>query len=96
MKVYFNIPANTPTQSAVRNEAATADASWNTLGANQYGIVRVFADDVLVTTREIRKSGELLRILSGFKAEQWQWEFEGRVVITNLQAATTAKELGNV
>jgi hypothetical protein len=33
---------------------------------------------------------------SGFKAEQWQWEMLGVVLISNLQVATSAKELGNV
>lgn len=96
MKIYFDIPPGSPALNPVRNTAATSDASWNTLAANQYGIVRVYADDILVTTREIRSSAELLRILSGFKADTWQWEFEGRVQITNMQAATSVKELGQV
>ncbi len=96
MKVFFSVPPNTPAQNAVRNEAATLDPSWNTLQTGQYGIVRVYADNVLVTTREIRSSGELLRILSGFKADVWQFEIEGRVLITNIQIATTVKELGTV
>lgn len=95
MKVFFDIPSTAPVQGT-RNQAATTDPSWNTLGPNQYGIIRVYGDGNLVTTREIYKSGELLRILSGFKVEQWQWEFEGRVRISNVQVATTAKELGTV
>jgi hypothetical protein len=50
----------------------------------------------LVTAREFQKSGELLRILSGFKAENWKFEILGRVVVSNLQIATSAKELANV
>lgn len=96
MKVYFSVPPGTPTLNATRKEDATNDASWNTLDADRYGYVRVYADDQLVTVREIRNSGELLRILSGFKAETWQWEFEGRVLISNMQAATTVKELSGV
>lgn len=95
MKIYFDVPTNTPAQGT-RSVLPTADPAWNTLGANQYGIVRVFADDVLVTTREIYKSGELMRILSGFKAETWQFEFNARVVITNVQIATTVKQLSNM
>ncbi len=95
MKIFFDIPPGTPAQGT-RNTAATNDASWNTLGANQYGIIRVYADDVLVTTREVFTSGEMLRILSGFKAERWQWEIEGRVSVSNLQVATSARELGGV
>lgn len=96
MKVFFSVPPNTPTQNATRNEAATTDASWNTLATDQYGIIRVYADGVLVTTREIRKSGELLRILGDFKADIWQWEIEGRVLINNVQLAPTVKELAQV
>lgn len=88
MKVYFTIPSSTPTQNADRNTS-----SIQTLASDQYGIVRVYADDVLWTTREIRTSGELLRILSGGKFEFWQWELEGRVEILNVQAATSVKDL---
>lgn len=89
MKVYFTAGAGAPTQSATRDESATQP----TLGANQYGIIRVYADDVLVTTREIRYSGELLRILSGFMAERWMFEVEARVLVSNVQVATSSKEL---
>jgi hypothetical protein len=95
MKIFFDIPAGSPTPGA-RNQAATNDASWLTLGANQYGIIRVYADNNLVTTREFQNSGELLRVLSGFKTEVWQWEIEGRVQVSNFQVATNARELGSV
>lgn len=95
MKIFFSVPPGTPAQGA-RNTADTNDASWNTLGATQYGIIRVYADDTLVTTREVYTSGEMLRVLSGFKAERWQWEIEGRVNVSNLQVATSARELGGV
>ena len=65
-----------------------------TLAANQYGILRVYADGNLYTTREIRSSGELLRIYSSTKVEQWQYEVEGRVSVSNFQVATSVKELG--
>jgi hypothetical protein len=89
VKVWFTVPSTTPSQIA-RN---TADPQPE-LGDNQYGIVRIFTDGQLWTTREIRKSGELLRIYSGIKVEQWQFEVEGRVNISNLQIATSVKELG--
>jgi hypothetical protein len=95
-RVFFDVPPGTPVQSAVRNTAPTGDASWNTLGAGQYGIIRVFADGNLVTTREIRNSGEIQRILSGFKADTWQFQFTGIVNITNVKVATSVKELGMV
>ena len=91
MKVFFDVPATTPAQNAVRNTDPV-----QTLSPDQYGIVRVYADDRLVTTRELRKSGELLRISSGFKADFWQVELEGRVKIKSIQIATSAKELAGV
>lgn len=104
MKVYFKVPPGTPTQNPVRDESDTDDTDWNTLPTDKYGIIRVYAShstdpgDVmeLVTVRELRASGELMRILGGFKAESWQWEIEGRVEITNVQAAGTVKELAAV
>jgi hypothetical protein len=95
MKLFFTVPTGTPAPG-VRNTAAASDPSWNTLGTNQYAIIRVYADGDLVTCREAQNSGEMLRVLSGFKAEQWQWEISGQVLITNLQVATSARELGSV
>jgi hypothetical protein len=91
MRIFFSVPDTTPPQLA-------RDTSFPqlTLGPNQYGIVRVYVDGQLWTTREIRTSGELLRILSGTKGEQWQFELEGRIVISNMQTATSVKELALV
>ena len=102
MRVFFTRPPNTPTQNACPNEACADDPSWATLGANQLGIIKTFADVdctgemVLVDCREITRSGGLLRIVGGFKAEQWAWQVLGRVTISNIQIATSVKELGNV
>jgi hypothetical protein len=84
------------------NQSPASDVSWNTLQPNQLGIIKTFVDYdgtgrmVLVDCREITSSGGLLRIISGFKAEQWQFQIAGRIIISNVQIATTAKELGNV
>lgn len=91
MRLWFNVPPGTTPQNATR----TITPTIATLASDMYGIVRVYADGVLVTTREIRTSGELLRINSGFKADFWQWEIEGRVAILNMQVATNVKELAN-
>ncbi len=96
IKVYFSVPPGSPAQNAVRKTDATDDASWNTLDADRWGYIRVFADGNLVTVREIRSSGELLRILSGYKYETWQFEIEGRVLISNIQIATSVRELASV
>lgn len=96
MRIWFDVPAGTPAQNVDRTITPTIP----TLNADMYGIVRVYAGDnndglQLLTTREIRTSGELLRINSGQKYEQWQFEFEGRVNITGFQVATSVKELRN-
>ena len=91
IKVWFSVPSTTPPQVARNTNDPQA-----ILGPNQYGIVRAYADGQLWTTREIRKSGELLRIYSGIKVEQWQFEVEGRINISNFQVATSVKELGLV
>lgn len=91
IKVWFTVPSTTPPQLDRNTNDPQA-----TLSPNQYGIVRVYADDQLWTTREIRKSGELLRIYSGIKVEQWVFEVEARINISNFQVATSVKELGLV
>lgn len=91
VKVWFSVPPGTPPQIDRNINDPQAE-----LGPNQYGIVRVYADGNLWSTRELRTSGELLRIYSGIKVEQWQFEVEGRVLVSNLQVATSTKELGLV
>lgn len=91
MKIWFTVPGTTPEQGD--RDTSTPQA---VLGANQYGIVRVYRDGTLWTTREIYRSGELLRIISGIKAVDWQFELEGRVTIQNMQVATSVKELAQV
>lgn len=107
-KLFFTVPAGTPALAPERFEAPVTDPGWAALGANQYAIVKVYADIgadangnpdgslVLVEAKEVRRSGEMLRVQSGFKAENWQFEIMGRVLVSNLQIATAAKELANV
>jgi hypothetical protein len=108
IKVFFTVPPNTPALGASRNELPANDSSWNSLAPNQYLTIKTFVDIgtdaagnpngsmVLIDAREVRKSGELLRIISGFKCEQWQFTLTGRILVSNVQIATTAKELANV
>jgi hypothetical protein len=102
MKVFFQVPPNTPAQNAIPNTAPASDPSWNALTSGQWGIIKTFVDYdgtgnlTLIDAREIRGSGEILRLVSGFKAEQWQWQILGRVNISNVQIASTPKELGTV
>ena len=44
-------------------------------------------------TRELRTSGEMMRLPSGFKADYWQIEFETVIRINSVQLATSVKEL---
>jgi len=98
MRVFFNVPPGTPPQNPVRTTVPDmGDDILFTVG--MYGVVRVFADPAndgvltLITARELRRSGELMRINSGFKCEFWQYEIEGVISVQNLQAGATAKEL---
>lgn len=91
IRVYFSIPGTSPALNPVRNTALVQE-----VGADRYGVVRIYADDRLVQTWELRTSGELVRLPSGFKAEFWQFEFEARVEITSVQVADTIEGLKSV
>lgn len=62
----------------------------------QNAVVRIYADGKLLLTHEIRESGELHRMPTGFKAAFWQIELEGMVKVKNFQMATSVKELASV
>jgi hypothetical protein len=62
----------------------------------QLAIVRVYADGRLVSAQEVRQSGELHRLPTGFKAQFWEIEFEAKVKIKSFQMATSVKELALV
>lgn len=94
MRIWFDIPPGLPAQNAVRDVADPQPAFPDVGG--QYGIVRVYADDILHTTREIRKSGELLRLKSGVKAQLWQVEVESILDIKNVEFASSVRELTTV
>lgn len=61
-----------------------------------FGVVRVYADGRLVLTRDLVTSGEEMRLPSGFTAHTYQVEVEARVIIHNIQVATTSRELRGV
>lgn len=88
MRIFFSVPPETPDQNPVQNVSQD-----QTLADDQYGLVRVYADGVLKMTREIRTSGEIMKMPSGFKADYWQFEIEARVRIFSLEAASSEKEL---
>jgi hypothetical protein len=100
-RVFFQVPPGTPPQNPTRTtvEDLGDDIPF---AVGMYGVVRVLADSDndgvlnLVTARELRTSGELMRINSGFKNEFWQFEIEGVIDVQNIQAAPTVKELAQV
>lgn len=91
MRVWFDTFPDTPALNPVRNTNLV-----QTLQADQWGLVRVYADDRLVMCRELRVDGELMRLPSGFKAATYQIEIEARVKIISVEMSTSAKELINV
>lgn len=62
----------------------------------QLAIVRIYADNRLILAHEVRKSGELHRMPSGYKADFWQIEIEAIVKVKSFQMATSVKELSVV
>lgn len=92
MKAFFkDIPWAGFTLNPVPNASLV-----QTLAPDQYGLLRLYADDKLVWTRELRTTGEQMRLPSGFKADYWQWEIEARVEVTSFQAATSVADLRKI
>lgn len=96
-KVFFTVPPGTAKQTPVPFTAPPNDGRWQVLVQNNpgvYGVLFTYANDELVDAREIRGSGEILRLPSGFKAEFWQWRLVTRCTVNGIQVATSTKELG--
>jgi hypothetical protein len=91
MRIWHAPFAETPALNPVPNANLV-----QTLAADQWGLVRVYADGILRYTRELRTSGEIMRLPSGFKAQFWEVEIEARIKITSFEIATSVKELGGV
>ena len=53
----------------------------------------MYADGHEIVVREIQKSGEVLTIPGGFKAELWEFELEGQVGVRFFKVASSIKEL---
>lgn len=88
MRVWFDtnddLPALNPTPNLDTDQSLAAD---------QWGIVRVYADDRLVYLNELREAGAIMRPPSGFKAQYYQVEVEARVEVSKIEVASTVKEL---
>ena len=91
MKVYFHKPATLPELNPLRNTNV-----YQVLAPDQWGLCRVYANGELKLTRELRESGELWKLPSGFLAEFWQYEIETRLDILSFQVASSTKELVTV
>lgn len=102
MKAYFTVPDGTPALNPERFEEDADDPGWVDLPADRYAFIKTYVDLDgdgtlrLIDAREIRKTGEVLRIVDGFKAETWVWEIQTRVPISSVQIATSIKELAKV
>ena len=90
-RVYFRETFELPELNPIRNEPPL-----DKLKDDQWGICRFYADGRLIYTQELRTSGELWRLPSGFMADFWQYEVETRLKITNVQIASSVKELVTV
>lgn len=63
------------------------------IDVEDYGLIRVYADDVEVYSRALVTPGELFRLPSGFKADYWQFQIEAQVKVLQVLMASTPKEL---
>jgi hypothetical protein len=98
-RVWFDIPPGgpqspPPTRTTVPFQEHPGTTAQLTFVPGMFGIVRVIADGLYITERELRTSEELMRVAAAQKYTTWQLEFEGVVSITNAKLATTVKELG--
>jgi len=59
-------------------------------------LFKMYADGVLKFTRPIRKSGEQFRLPSGYKADYFQFELSGQLMVFNMQIATSPRELRGI
>lgn len=84
-----------PSTFVALNDSENTDLV-QTLDAGQYGLLRVYADGVHVYTKELRTSGQVFRLPSGFKAQYWQFEVNARVSVRSIEIASTVKELAGV
>ncbi len=89
MRIWFSTFPDSPDLNPVQV------VSPATLADDMYGIVRIYADGILRFSRELRSTGEFMRLPSGFKAQFWEVEIEARVKLTSVELATSAKELAN-
>ena len=87
--VLYEVPPEIQITLGVRN----TDQNQTFDPTKQYLIIRVYADGREVVVREIQKSGEVLLIPGDFKAELWEFQFEGQIGMRFFKVASSVKEL---
>ena len=87
--VLFEVPPEVTTTLGPRN----TDQGQLFDPTSQYLIVRIYADGRPVVVREVQRSGEVLLIPGGFKAEIWEVMFIGQIGMKFFKMATSVKEL---
>jgi hypothetical protein len=87
--VLYEVPPEVTLTLGVRNtdQAQVFDPT------TQYLIIRVWADGNPIVVREVQKSGEVLLIPGDFKAELWEFQFEGQIGMRFFKVASSVKEL---
>jgi hypothetical protein len=94
LRVYWKAPD--AVQATGAKPVTPAKVEFPALPAGStYGVVRIYADEKLVLTRNLVKSGELIRNTSGYKAEFWQLEFETFLDISSIQIGSSSKALAS-
>jgi hypothetical protein len=97
MKIYWEAPDTAPDDPGDAPFVAGSAVEFPELpDGSTYGVVRAYADDELVWTRNLLASGELMKLPTGFKASYWQFEIEAYVDVFSMQVASSAKELSKV
>jgi hypothetical protein len=89
--VLFDVPSEVTATLGQRVTDQTALQTFNS--ATQYMIVTVYADGRQVVLREVQKSGEIILITGGFKAEQWEFFFTGQIQMKFFKVASSVHEL---
>jgi hypothetical protein len=87
--VYFDIPPEVTIALGPRN----TDPNQVYNQATQYMIVQIYADGMLLTTREVQVSGEVLLLNQGSKWTYWEIRIQGQVQVRMFKMASSVKEL---
>lgn len=91
MRIWFDLDPGLPVPQGERDTSLT-----QVLDADKWGIIRVYADDRLCYANELRKTGEIMRLPSDFKAQYYQFEIDALAEVSKIEVASTVKELISV